>query len=225
MTQPTGIQTLLTEELRAGFEIQDWTSRLLTQEIYENIGQLLSLAKIQLAAANASAIDDAKQLVRSSDKLLEKAIRDLRKLAKLLTPAGIYEKGFAGALSEEAEKLSKLGLYKILLTTEGIAYRLDPGRELVLFSILQHFILGTLYRGAAELISLNLLYKVNAIHIRISYSERKGEQRPDIPGKEAAIRKRARLIGAAVRKYRSGIRTIVCVTLNRLEQIPNRPGG
>lgn len=206
-------------------EIQDWTSRLLVAEIYEHIGQLLSLAKMQLSAVNTTDKTQTQHLVRSSDQLLGKAIRDLRKLAKLLTPAGIYEKGFAGALSEEAEKLSKLGLYEIDMSTTGIPYRLDPGRELVLFSVLQHFILGTLYRGVTGHISLALLYKVSAIHIRISYIECKGEVRPLMPGKDSTIRKRARLIGASVRKYRSGTRTIITITLNRLEHVPNRPGG
>lgn len=197
------------EELLSGFEIQDWNLKTFATEIYGNIGQILSLAKLQIAAINPDKKEEIQQAVQSSDLLLEKAIKDLRKLAKMLTPAEIIQKGFAISLSGELDKLNKLDLCNVHLAMEGTPFRLQDVRELVLFSIIQHYIMKALYTEEVREMSVNITFKVSAIHCRITYIENERIKMASQKPKGVGIYRRAKLIGAQIKmKKKKFIREI-----------------
>ena len=196
-------------------EIHDWNVKALAKEIYENIGQLLSLAKLQIASLNLAKKNEVKKVIDSSERLLEKAIKDLRKLSRLLTPEEIMQKGFAASLKEESEKLNHATPWKMDLHFEGRPFRLNETRELILFSLLQHYIMKALYIEKAGSISVAVLYKIMSIDIRISYIEIKKIIPEAQERKETGTALRAKLIRAgncwSVMLSASGLTTTAAV--------------
>src|SRR6185503_333294 len=76
---------LLKEELSSRIEIQQRSLQTYSREIFNNIGQVLSLVKFQLSSLpEVEQIGQEKGL--DSGKLLAKAIADLRNLTKQLSP-------------------------------------------------------------------------------------------------------------------------------------------
>ena len=73
---------LIKEELDSRIEIQERSLQAYSKEIFENIGQVLSLVKLQLQAENKVSTDK----ISDPGKLLAKAISDLRNLTKQLSP-------------------------------------------------------------------------------------------------------------------------------------------
>jgi signal transduction histidine kinase len=69
------------ELLKAQLEMQEQTLKHISQEIHDNIGQTLSLAKLNL---NRITDDVASGNVQQSTQLLTKAIADLRSLSRSL---------------------------------------------------------------------------------------------------------------------------------------------
>lgn len=205
----------INEKIISGFEIQDWSLKTLAKDIYENIGQVLSLVKLQIASLNPDKKEEVKQLAESSDQLLDKAISDLRKLARILSPAEILQKGFAASLLQELGKLNKLGFCTVKLQFDGEAFRLEEVRELILFSIVQHYIMKALYVEGVKDISVRIRYKVRAIAIRISYIEME-KSRLNIPTtKRSGIYRRAKMINAAIQVRRNAPEKIINIVLKK----------
>ena len=72
-------QTLLQTQL----EIQEQTLKNISQEIHDNVGQVLTLAKLNLAT---TAVEDEAAMgkIKTSQQLIGKAIQDLRDLSLIL---------------------------------------------------------------------------------------------------------------------------------------------
>jgi len=75
---------VLKAELNSRIEIQGRALEAYSKEIFENIGQVLSLVKLQLHTENE---------ISEPGKLLAKAITDLRNLTKQLSPDEIIKNG------------------------------------------------------------------------------------------------------------------------------------
>ncbi len=74
------------ELLHTQLEIQEQTLKNISQEIHDNIGQALSLAKLNLNTMPATTDELLKQKISTSKELVSKAIVDLGILAAALIP-------------------------------------------------------------------------------------------------------------------------------------------
>jgi signal transduction histidine kinase len=61
------------EVLRSQLEIQENTFKTISQELHDNIGQILSVVKLSLAALPIQKEDDAYELLQNSQQLLHKS--------------------------------------------------------------------------------------------------------------------------------------------------------
>jgi glucose-6-phosphate-specific signal transduction histidine kinase len=124
------------EELNSRIEIQQRSLETYSKEIFDNIGQVLSLIKFQLSGLPANEPNEQVQGA-ASRKLLAKAIADLRNLTKQLSPDEIVKKGFAASIEYELKRLAEAGLCKVDISIDDNAADLDDVKELVVFCILQ----------------------------------------------------------------------------------------
>jgi len=197
-----GDKSIIHEGLLSSLDIQGWNLKSFAEEIYENIGQLLSLAKIQIATINPEKKEEARRIVESSDQLLNRIIKDLRSLARQLTPTEIMHKGFAASLHHELDRLNKIGLCRTDFLFTGNSFRLKEVRELILFSIIQHYILKALYIENARQINVTVLYKNDMIIISIYFTVNTEFDAGFKKKKTVGVFRRARLIGALIRVTR-----------------------
>ena len=145
--------------LQTQLEIQEQTLKTISQEIHDNVGQVLSLAKLNLgtfedteSAYNQTKINDTKQLV-------SKAINDLRDLSRSLHGDKIAELGLQDAIANELKILQNTGQYQTELKITGESYKLEPQKEMVLFRILQEAINNAIKHSKAKKIQVQLAYQ------------------------------------------------------------------
>ena len=69
------------EILKAQLEMQEQTFRTISQEIHDNIGQILSLTRLNISTINTEDRIAAERKITNSKELLDKAIDDLRDLS------------------------------------------------------------------------------------------------------------------------------------------------
>lgn len=124
------------EELNSRIEIQQRSLETYSKEIFDNIGQVLSLIKFQLSRLEANEISEQVEAA-GSRKLLAKAIADLRNLTKQLSPDEIVKKGFAASIEYELKRLEEAGLCNVEIAIDKNVPELDDVNELVVFCILQ----------------------------------------------------------------------------------------
>jgi two-component system, NarL family, sensor kinase len=153
--------------LESQLEIQEQTLKNISQEIHDNIGQVLSLAKLNLGTVSLEKPEQLQQKIDDSRQLVAKAIQDLRDLSRSLDADHISSIGFARALEDELVMIEKSG-YKILLQITGEKYRLDLQKELILFRIVQEVLHNIIKHAKASLIEVQLNYEPALFELIIS---------------------------------------------------------
>src|SRR5258706_15627070 len=89
------------EILNAQIEIQEQTLKTISQEIHDNIGQILSLAKLNLNTFPLNPDEKFQLKINDTKHLVSKAIRDLRNLSRSLHGDKIAELGLYEAVTNE----------------------------------------------------------------------------------------------------------------------------
>lgn len=155
--QLTEVRARYDEELlRAQLEIQEGTLRTISEEIHDNIGQTLSLAKLHLNTIPPT--EEGSEKIASSRDLVGKAIQDLRSLSKTLNRDTVLSAGLVKALEFELGQLQKSGAYTTDLQVSGGVRRLEGQAELILFRIVQEAIQNILKHAEATRVEVALRF-------------------------------------------------------------------
>ena len=110
--------TVQKEILIAQLEIKEKTLNTIAQEIHDNIGQVLSLAKLNLSKVLITDSSSNSEKINSTTKdLIGKAIQDLRNLSKTLNTDYIGDHSLSQLMQTDIEMIEKMGDYKINLAT------------------------------------------------------------------------------------------------------------
>ena len=155
-------QTLLQTQL----EIQEQTLKNISQEIHDNVGQVLTLAKLNLATTTV-AEEAASEKIKTSQQLIGKAIQDLRDLSRSLNTDYVEEMGFVRSVEYELELLQKTGTIATELNIEGTIIKFDKQKELILFRIVQETIHNIMKHAEAKKISAAIDFTKEAVTIII----------------------------------------------------------
>lgn len=156
------------EILESKLEIQEQTLKNISQEIHDNIGQVLSLAKLHI---NTMSVDDPGALVEKvndSKKLISKAIQDLRDLSKSLNTDYLTDLGLIKSVEHELELIKKTGSYEIQFSVEAKPYRLEEQQELIFFRIVQEALHNIIKHAKATAIGVQLIFEPAVFTLKIT---------------------------------------------------------
>lgn len=156
------------ELLRTQLEIQEQTLKTISQEIHDNIGQVLSLAKLNLNRMDVTKQTELEEKIKDSKNLVSKAIQDLRDLSKTLNTDNIAAIGLIRAIEYELEMIRKTGSHQISLETEGNIVRLDGQKELIVFRIIQEVLNNIIKHAEASSIMIKASYSGDKLCLLIS---------------------------------------------------------
>jgi len=144
--------------LQAQLEIQEQTFNDISQEIHDNVGQILSLAKVQInimtegGEMNPEMLNDVKNNVG-------KAMNDLRDIAKSLSSERIKTLTVHSAVFNEAERISKSGIIRIQVNVNGEQKEMNQQKKLVLFRIVQESMQNIIKHANATEIAISFHYE------------------------------------------------------------------
>jgi len=79
-------------------EIREKTLENISWEIHDNVGQLLSVAKMQLNIFQLGLNDEQQKELKETSDLIGKSLQELRNLARSLNPANFRTLGFLKAV-------------------------------------------------------------------------------------------------------------------------------
>lgn len=153
--------------LKTQLEIQEQTFQTISQEIHDNIGQALTLIKINLTLINVEKSETAKKQVQETRSLVTKVIQDIRALSKILNTDFIKEIGLVNAMQQQLGLIKKTGLYKTSFTVEGSQSKFELDRELVLFRVFQELINNVVKHAEATKIAVSISYQQEKLTITI----------------------------------------------------------
>lgn len=189
--------------LQTQLEIQEQTLHIISQEIHDNIGQILSLAKLNLGMMDTTKPDTLPQKIEDSKNLVGKAIQDLRDLSKSLNTDYVTDMGLLRSIEYELEMIRKSGAFVADLQVEGHPVPLAAQQELILFRIIQEVINNIIKHAKATRIGVQVTYQPNEFMIRIVDDGKGFDLTPLNAGQNSNfglgirnMHNRARLVGA-----------------------------
>lgn len=156
------------ELLKSKIEIQNQTFQTISQEIHDNIGQVLSLVKINLYTADFADLPATREKIKCSTALVSKAIVDLRDLSKSLSAEIIKEIGLHKTIQREIALMSKSSQYEIVFEHQGQPFRFDKQKELILFRIFQELINNIIHHAGAKTVIVRLFYEPGLFNLTVS---------------------------------------------------------
>ena len=143
--------------LRARLEIREHYLKTIIREVYENIGQVLSLVRVQLSLFEPGTELIGKEKIDFSGKLVGSAIRDLRHMCQRLQPDTeiLSGNGFYSALTGEI-KILYPGATCFAQPDRVVLQTLENDRLLILFNILLETLLILKKDDGRQLLSMEL---------------------------------------------------------------------
>jgi signal transduction histidine kinase len=155
------------ELLQSQLEIQEQTLKNISQEIHDNIGQTLSLAKLNLNTIDLHKENTQDKIVNSKE-LVSKAIHDLRNLSRSLNTDSVLSSGLLKAIETELVIINHAGSFTTGLKTKGQSARIDSKKELILFRIVQEAINNIIKHSDANSIIVTLDFTNALLRIEIN---------------------------------------------------------
>ena len=209
------------EALRSQLEIQESTFKAIAQELHDNIGQMLSVAKLSLSVLPIEKEHIAFEQLKNSQQVLNKAIGDLSNLTKGLHTERIAQIGLAESIRFEIYALKKSGIVQARFHLEGIEDEFNDQTGIFLFRIFQEAVNNTLKHAQASEIVVTMKFepdtfileiKDNGVGFDLAQKQHGATSYSGVGLK--SMFNRAKLIGADISiNSESGKGTIILITL------------
>lgn len=160
------IQKRYEEEIsKSRLEIHEQALQNISWEIHDNVGQLLSVAKIQINMLQLAVDGPQKEKINETGAVISKSLQELRDLAKSLNPDTIKNMGLIDSIQHDVDRFNRLKVLNASLNISGDPYDLPPEKEIILFRILQEFSNNTLKHAKANELLISMNYRKNALEI------------------------------------------------------------
>ncbi|WP_233451135.1 sensor histidine kinase [Hanstruepera ponticola] len=153
-------QQVFEEEIsNTQIEIQEQTLKNIGQELHDNIGQLLSVANMQLSIMTTAVDETIKEQFSETRDVVKDSLREVRALSKSLNSDVIANKGFHESIQNEIDRLNRLKILNATLTDKGDKALFENQKDsIILFRIFQEFISNTVKYASAKNFSVTIEY-------------------------------------------------------------------
>jgi two-component system NarL family sensor kinase len=208
------------ELLQTQIEIQNATLQQIGQELHDNIGQLLSVARI-----NLNILEDMIHppetfiYIHETNEIIDKSIHDLRGLTKSLDGDFVKDFGLKESLAQELLRIKRTKRFQTELHVSDDYLRIGFEKEIVLFRIAQEILNNTIKHSHATHIAATLKSENEEFIMSIEDNGKGFElhQQSDLGNSGAGLRnmtRRAVLIGATLNvKTQPDLGTRISVSL------------
>lgn len=156
------------EILVTQLEIKEQTLKNLSEEIHDNVGQVLSLAILNLTAIDLNNHEKAAAKIERITGLVEKAVADLRNLSKTMDGETIADAGLPAFIRLELDMLEKTGVFGTSLNLAGKERRLDGSKEIILYRMIQESINNIVKHSKATEVRIDMNYLEDRLIINIA---------------------------------------------------------
>lgn len=153
--------------LQSRIEIKEQTFKTISQELHDNIGQMLTLAKLNLNRVKLENRDDAKEKLNGAIDLLSHTIQSMRDLSRSLHTEIIQRNGLVNALEKETDLIRRLGILQTSFHIAGSPVHMDDNKSLIIFRIVQEALHNVIRHSGATSLDLMLQFAQKTITISI----------------------------------------------------------
>jgi len=158
----------LEELAESQLETQEQTLKNIGWELHDNVGQLLSVANMQLNVISTEVPEDTKKKFEETRDVINKSLKEVRALSKSLNRDVIHNIGLEQSVRNELERFNKLKFVDAKLQVFGNEdYKINAKDEIIIFRILQEFMSNSIKHSKAKNLDVTLTYLPEKLSIEI----------------------------------------------------------
>lgn len=152
--------------LQSQLETHEATLHQISEEIHDNIGQLLSSTKMLLGITERN-LDTIPDTLRTAEQTLGKAIQDLRSLSKSLNKEWLHQFNITDNLKAEVERINTSRTIHAEYFTSTSFLPLKADAQLMLFRIVQEAMQNSIKHARAQRITIRTLFGSEQIKVTV----------------------------------------------------------
>ena len=158
------------ELFQSVLETQENERQRIGKDLHDDMGPLLSAIKlnIDLLCQQAKGSPQVTESLNYTEKLIDEAVKGIRRASHELMPSVLYTYGLHAALEEFCRSINNAGKVQIELNNDQFPRVLPPGVNLNLYRIIQEFINNSLKHSGAKKIKIDLLAPNHSLVIKLS---------------------------------------------------------
>lgn len=191
--------SVVKDMLRVQLEIQDLTFSAISKEVHDNVGQMLSLVKVQLNLISEGN-DKKNHLLEEAKNNISAALEDLREIARGLSNRKLVSMGLISSLEHETARLNDTGQGHISMKIEGNPLPVTETQHLVIFRAVQYFLNNLTGQDNPAKVMLKLCFYDNNWLVIIyrpgNQQNRQPETEKNFLDEHALVLRRLSIIGA-----------------------------
>lgn len=154
---------------KSRLEIQEQILKNIGWELHDNIGQLLSVANMQLNILSTEISGKLKERLKDSQEVLKKSVAEVRALSKSLNSDVIQNLGLEQSVENELNRFNKLNFLNAKLTIKGEANDVvDEKDKIIIFRILQEFFSNCIKHSKAKNLEVMFEYLPKELFISVT---------------------------------------------------------
>lgn len=153
------------EIAKSQIEIQEQALQNMSWELHDNIGQLLSVARMHINILGTQLAEENKEKLNEVSEIVGKSLQEIRLLSKTMNTEIIQNMGLVKSIEVELDRFNKLNFLAATLNIQGEERSLDIKEEIILFRILQEFFSNAIKHSKAKNLEVNLNFKENQLLI------------------------------------------------------------
>ncbi len=152
--------------LQSQLETHEATLHQISEEIHDNIGQLLSSTKMLLGITERN-LDSIPDTLKTAEQTLGKAIQDLRSLSKSLNKEWLHQFNITENLKTEVERINASHAIQAEYFTSTSFLPLQAEAQVMLFRIVQEALQNSIKHANAQHIVVRTLFSHEQITVTI----------------------------------------------------------
>ncbi|NQY07651.1 MAG: histidine kinase [Flavobacteriaceae bacterium] len=154
--------------VEAQLEIQEQILKNIGSELHDNLGQLLSIANIQLNILEES-VEDQTQLnqILEANNLVEKSINEIRTISKTFNTDYLANNSLSEIIQVEVDRFKRLRFIDASFEIIGEEEFINKKDQIIIFRILQEFINNSLKHAEAKALAIILNFDKDQLNLTI----------------------------------------------------------
>ena len=198
-------------------EVQEATFNSLGTELHDNIGQLLSTAKMLIGITERQIQQPPATLI-SANETLDKAITELRGLSKSLNKDWMEQFDLYQSLIADIERINAAAVLHIKLSRSGHLLPANADQQFIFYRLLQEAIQNVIKHAAATDLHLVISYEKTHITAVVEDNGKGFDTRKPSAGLGMKImQQRAKILGGTVewQSYLPGTRLTIVFPIKK----------
>lgn len=153
------------ELLRIQLELSERTMQNISEEIHDNIGQSLTVAKLHIHDMTSDNFQERGQTIK---EIITRTLMELRNLSRTLNGEFILKEGIRQSVARELEWIQSGGSIQCNLTGSIPYHCLDPTGEIIVFRCIQEALSNAIKHAEAGRIDVDMTHRSGRLRITIA---------------------------------------------------------